>query len=72
MRRRVYPERQPDDQNRYCHGATRGIGLATTAQFVDQGWQVAMVDRDKDALADAADGRDGCGPLPVMSRTRMR
>ena len=40
-------------------GAARGIGLTTTAQFVDQGWQVAMIDRDEDALADAAEGRDG-------------
>ena len=40
-------------------GAARGIGLATTTQFVAQGWQVAMIDRDEDALADAADGRDG-------------
>ena len=40
-------------------GAARGIGLATTAQFVDQGWQVAMIDRDEHALAAAADGRDG-------------
>ncbi|MDB2499087.1 SDR family oxidoreductase [Alphaproteobacteria bacterium] len=31
-------------------GAARGIGLATARLFVDQGYQVAMVDRDKDAL----------------------
>ena len=36
-------------------GAARGIGLATVRLFVDQGYQVAMVDRDKDAL-DAATG----------------
>ncbi len=34
-------------------GAARGIGLATTRLFVGQGWQVAMIDRDTDALADA-------------------
>ena len=34
-------------------GAARGIGLATTALFVEAGWQVAMVDRDGEALADA-------------------
>ena len=34
-------------------GAARGIGLATARLFVDQGYQVAMVDRDEDAL-DAA------------------
>ena len=31
-------------------GAARGIGLATVRLFVDQGYQVAMVDRDKDAF----------------------
>ena len=35
-------------------GAARGIGLATARLFVDQGYQVAMVDRDKDALDAAA------------------
>ncbi|PYC46354.1 3-oxoacyl-ACP reductase [Litorivita pollutaquae] len=31
-------------------GAARGIGLATTALFIEQGWLVAMVDRDGDEL----------------------
>lgn len=31
-------------------GAARGIGLATTKLFVEQGWQVAMIDRDVDEL----------------------
>ncbi len=31
-------------------GAARGIGLATTRLFVSHGFQVAMVDRDSDAL----------------------
>jgi len=35
-------------------GAARGIGLATTALFIEQGWQVAMIDRDADALRTAA------------------
>lgn len=35
-------------------GAARGIGLATTKQFLDQGWRVVMVDRDEPALAEAA------------------
>lgn len=35
-------------------GAARGIGLATTRRFVDQGLRVAMVDRDADALIKAA------------------
>ena len=35
-------------------GAARGIGLATTKQFLSQGWRVIMVDRDEAALEDAA------------------
>lgn len=35
-------------------GAARGIGLATTKQFLAEGRRVAMVDRDADALHDAA------------------
>ncbi len=35
-------------------GAARGIGLATTRLFVESGWQVAMIDRDSETLADAA------------------
>ncbi len=35
-------------------GAARGIGLATTRRFVNQGMKVAMVDRDGDVLAEAA------------------
>ena len=35
-------------------GAARGIGFATARLFVDQGYQVAMVDRDGDALDAAA------------------
>ena len=37
-------------------GAARGIGLATTTQLIKDGWRVAMIDRDANALADAADG----------------
>ena len=37
-------------------GAARGIGLATTKVLLDQGWHVAMVDRDGDALHLAASG----------------
>ena len=32
-------------------GAARGIGLATTRQFLTKGWRVAMVDWDVDELA---------------------
>ncbi|MEP0942509.1 MAG: SDR family oxidoreductase [Rhizobiaceae bacterium] len=35
-------------------GAARGIGLATTRRFVDQGMRVAMVDRDADVLREEA------------------
>ncbi len=34
-------------------GAARGIGLATTKLFLEEGWQVAMIDRDGPALTDA-------------------
>ena len=37
-------------------GAARGIGLATTQLFIEQGWRVAMVDRDGDTLKGAAAG----------------
>jgi len=35
-------------------GAARGIGLATTRLLVDQGWRVAMVDRDTEELQKVA------------------
>jgi meso-butanediol dehydrogenase/(S,S)-butanediol dehydrogenase/diacetyl reductase len=35
-------------------GAARGIGLATTKILLDQGWRVAMIDRDGDELTAAA------------------
>jgi NAD(P)-dependent dehydrogenase (short-subunit alcohol dehydrogenase family) len=38
-------------------GAARGIGLATTELFLDDGWLVAMVDRDSEELARASAGR---------------
>lgn len=46
-------------------GAARGIGLATTRRFLDDGWTVAMIDRDAEALMDAADGLHGA--LPVVA-----
>lgn len=39
-------------------GAARGIGLATTKLFLEEGWQVAMIDRDGEALADAVTSLD--------------
>ena len=44
-------------------GAARGIGLATTRLFLEEGRRVAMVDRDADALAEAAQGLDGATPI---------
>lgn len=35
-------------------GAARGIGLATTKQFLSKGWHVVMVDRDEEALTSEA------------------
>lgn len=44
-------------------GAARGIGLATTKLFISQGWRVAMVDRDGDALSAAAAGLNDASPF---------
>lgn len=44
-------------------GAARGIGLATTRLFLEEGWQVAMIDRDVPALAEAAEGLDHVTPI---------
>ena len=45
-------------------GAARGIGLATTNLFLDQGWRVVMVDRDAEELS-LADGLDQTLRLPL-------
>lgn len=45
-------------------GAARGIGLATTKQFLAEGRKVAMIDRDGAALTDEAAQLDGV--LPVI------
>ena len=44
-------------------GAARGIGLATTHLFIEQGWRVAMVDRDKDALREASANLNDASPF---------
>lgn len=45
-------------------GAARGIGLATARLFLDDGWHVAMIDRDAPALDAAVEGLEGA--LPVV------
>lgn len=39
-------------------GAARGIGLATAQLFIEQGWNVAMIDRDAKELEQAIAGLD--------------
>ncbi|MCA0998079.1 SDR family NAD(P)-dependent oxidoreductase [Alloyangia pacifica] len=45
-------------------GAARGIGLATTKQFLAEGRKVAMIDRDAEALMEEAGQLEGV--LPVV------
>lgn len=45
-------------------GASRGIGRATAALFLEQGWQVGLIARDAAALATLADGSDAALALP--------
>ncbi|WP_422375530.1 SDR family NAD(P)-dependent oxidoreductase [Roseibium sp.] len=44
-------------------GAARGIGLATSKLLLGKGWQVAMLDRDRDELAKASEGLEGAKPF---------
>lgn len=44
-------------------GAARGIGLATTHLFLEEGRQVVMVDRDAQALAEASAGLKDAFPI---------
>lgn len=44
-------------------GAARGIGLATTHLFLQDGWRVAMVDRDAPELMTASAGLVGAQPF---------
>lgn len=45
-------------------GAARGIGLASTKQFLAKGWRVAMVDWDGEELAAASQALGDCLALP--------
>jgi len=45
-------------------GAARGIGLATARLFVEEGWQVAMIDRDAPALEEASAGLENGHAIP--------
>lgn len=44
-------------------GAARGIGLATTRGFLEDGWRVVMIDRDASALSEAAAPLDHVDPV---------
>ena len=44
-------------------GAARGIGLATTKLFLEEGRRVAMIDRDADVLMEEAAKLDGVLPI---------
>lgn len=44
-------------------GAARGIGLATTQLFLEEGWRVAMIDRDEPELMKASEGLAGAKPF---------
>lgn len=44
-------------------GAARGIGLATTKLFLENDWQVAMIDRDEAELKNASAALPGTLPI---------
>jgi NAD(P)-dependent dehydrogenase (short-subunit alcohol dehydrogenase family) len=46
-------------------GAARGIGLAVARRFREDGWEVALLDRDREALCEAA--ADIAGGLTVFA-----
>ncbi|MEO9901707.1 SDR family oxidoreductase [Nisaea sp.] len=47
-------------------GAARGIGLAAALKFLDEGWRVALLDRDRETLTQAMEDighRNGAMPI---------
>ncbi|MCD8494496.1 MAG: SDR family oxidoreductase [Burkholderiaceae bacterium] len=44
-------------------GAARGIGLATTQLFLEEGWRVAMIDRDEPELMRVSSGLKDAKPF---------
>ena len=54
----------PEQKTAIVTGAARGIGLATTKQFLAEGRRVAMVDRDAEALKAEAGALENV--LPVV------
>lgn len=47
-------------------GAARGIGLATALKFLDEGWRVALLDRNRETLTQAMEDigqRNGAMPI---------
>ena len=52
------------DKTAIVTGAAQGIGLEITIYFLLQGWQVAMVDRDKKELKKASENLDNILALP--------
>ena len=57
------PASAPIMRHAVVTGAARGIGLATTRQFLDMGWRVTMIDRDAEALREAAAPLDHVDPV---------
>lgn len=49
----------PDSKVALVTGGARGIGLATARAFVQAGWQVAMLDRDRAGLMQATEDVPG-------------
>ena len=54
----------PEQKTAIVTGAARGIGLATTKQFLAEGRRVAMIDRDSEALKAEAGALENV--LPVV------